>query len=388
MKKERILFLDGLKGFACLGVFTHHFFLSFFPASYFGEEAVIMTASGFDERLASAPYAFFINGNFWVCVFLLISAFLLSDKLFGLKESSDPQKYSSLSGILLKRYVRLMVPVLLIGIFNYFLVELLTVTHLNYMNKENTLSFLSLLYHGLIKTWITVDSSIQGPFWMLHYLLFGSYLAILIALATPKNSRWTPFIHLFLALAMGIHNRYYAGVVFGVMICYEYRYGKILPYLQSKKVLRIISGILFLLAGLFLGAYPSYVMPVNIYRIFNFYAFRDQDAALLLHCMGAACLLISFFLLKAEAALFSTAPFQFLGKISFSIYLVHSMLLEYLGYFVMHRLAAGFNNYTLAGIVTYFFLTILLIALSLICLNTVERLGDYVCKKLFSYQMQ
>lgn len=394
MKKERITFLDGLKGFACLGVFTHHFFLSFFPASYFGTEAAVMTASGFDASLSVEPYSFFVNGNFWVCLFLVISAFLLSNKIFQLKNKSA---FDTLSETLLKRYLRLMIPVALIGIFSYFLTDLLTLTGLNYLGKINTLSFPSFLYHAVVHMWIFVDSSVQGPFWMLHYLLFGSYLAILIALATPLKNRWTPLIHLFLTAALGILNHYYVGIVLGVMICYLYHcrtslqntfnnglFNKITILLVQNRILRGATGILLLLAGLFLGAYPSYVKPDNIYRIFNAYAFRDPDAYELIHSIGAACLLASFFLLKELADFFSTKPFLFLGKISFSIYLVHSMLLEHLGYFIMHKMNDLIGNYSLAGILTYLILFCLLIPLSFACYSTIERFGNWVCRKLFS----
>lgn len=413
MKKERITFLDGLKGFACLGVFTHHFFLSFFPASYFGAEAAVMTASGFDEKLSAEPYSFFVNGNFWVCLFLVISAFLISNKIFLLRSSYDASSgngtssgshgqnergsvFDALSAALLKRYLRLMIPAVLIGIFSYFLTELLAFSGLNYLGKVNTLSFLSFLYHALIHMWLFVDSSVQGPFWMLHYLLFGSYLAILTALASPPKKKWVLLLHLFLTAVLGILNRYYAGIILGVMICYLYHYGaslqsdsgngffnKITGLLIQNNLLRGIAGILLLLAGLFLGAYPSYVKPDNIYRIFNAYAFRDPDAYILIHSIAAACLLASFFLLKGLADFFSTKPFLFLGKLSFSIYLVHSMLLEDLGYFIMHKMQELIGNYSYAGIVTYLILFCLLIPLSFACYSTIERFGNWVCNNVF-----
>lgn len=417
MKKERITFLDGLKGFACLGVFTHHFFLSFFPASYFGTEAAVMTASGFDAALSVEPYSFFVNGNFWVCLFLVVSAFLVSNKIFQLRTSYEAFQngasdsvshekdrqggqmpiFDTLSTTLLKRYLRLMVPAALIGIFSYFLTDLLTLTGLNYLGKVNALSFPSFLYHAVVHMWIFVDSSVQGPFWMLHYLLFGSYLAILIALATPLKNRLALPIHLFLTVALGILNHYYAGIVLGVTICYLYHYGsslqktsdrgfliKIMSLLTQNKILRSAVGILLLLAGLFLGAYPSYVKPDNIYRIFNAYAFRDPDAYELIHSIAAACLLASFFLLKGLADLFSTKPFLFLGKLSFSIFLVHSILLEHLGYFIMHKTRDLIGNYSFAGILTYLILFCLLIPLSFACYGTIERFGNWVCEKLFS----
>lgn len=416
MTRKRITFFDGLKGFACFGVFTHHFLLSFFPASYYGAEADVRTASGSDAALSAAPYSFFVNGNFWVCLFLMISAFLASHKIFQLKAAYEaypectPDAVSSdhaapgsrmpvfdtLSATLLKRYLRLMIPAALIGILSYFLTDLLTLTGMNYIGKVNARSFPSFLYHAVVHMWIFVDSSVQGPFWMLHYLLFGSYLAILVALATPRKNRLALPIHLFLAAALGILDRYYACIVLGVTICYLYHHtvsrqkasdagflNKALRLLAENKMVRGTAGILLLLTGLFLGAYPSYVRPENIYRIFSAYASRDPYAYELIHSVAAACLLASFFLLKKLAGLFSTKPFLFLGKLSFSIFLVHNMLLEYLGYFIMHKANDLTGSYSLAGLLSYLILSCLLILFSLACHVTVERFGDRVCRRLF-----
>ena len=37
MKNERLTWIDGLRGLACILIFTHHFLVSFFPSSYNGE---------------------------------------------------------------------------------------------------------------------------------------------------------------------------------------------------------------------------------------------------------------------------------------------------------------------------------------------------------------
>ena len=34
---KRIMWLDGLKGLACIGVLLHHFSLAFLPAVYYGD---------------------------------------------------------------------------------------------------------------------------------------------------------------------------------------------------------------------------------------------------------------------------------------------------------------------------------------------------------------
>lgn len=386
-KNNRFTFIDGLKGIACLGVFTHHFLLSYFPASYFGNEARIMTESGIDAKLSYEPYGFFTNGSFWVCTFLFLSAFLLSNKIFRLKEKENSNPFSSLSSILMKRYVRLMVPTALVAIFHFFLIELLVATKLNYISTGNILSFPKLLFHSIVSIWIQIDTSVIGHFWMMHYLLFGSYLAILLALAvrpakTMKEYFSMQGVLLFATAALGFKNRYLIGILLGVMLCYELHYGKIISYLQEKWLGRVL-GVLLLLAGLFFGAYPSYVKPENIYRIFNAYSFRDPDAFITFHCLGAFCLVASFFLLKSLARLFSTRFFQYIGRLSFSIYLIHIFLLEDLGYYWIHHLSEAIGSYSLAGVLVYIVLFLLLLPCAQLCCFTVERFGNWVCRKLF-----
>ncbi len=445
---KRIKMLDGLRGIACIGVFTHHFLTSYFPATYYGNEAVSLTLSGIDAKLAYEPYGVFANGNFWVCVFLVLSAFVMSNQIFSLREysaaNSGKQALGSiekLSSILKKRYFRLMIPVAIVGIAHYFLLKILVMTGLNYITQRPSVSFFEFLKHVFILMWTSSDSTVMGLFWMMHYLFFGSYLAILLALIVKvplhfsgvdvekkevdtncqnqmeKQSDLQPLpwrtligtyiLYLVIAIAVYKFSSYYVGIVFGVMICYEYRYGYILSYLCGKVAsadanqaacgnamrkrkkkksiqvsLGILIGVLCFVIGVFFGGYPSYVKPDNIYQIFDFYSSRNADAYQLIHCAGASALLISCFLLKGLDKMFSSKPVQWLGKYSFSVFLVHTIVLEDLGYFLIRELSQLLNNYSLAGIIVYIIATLLVLILSVICYHTAERAGTWVCSKI------
>ena len=135
--KERIKWLDGLKGLACLLVFVHHFLLSFFSAAYFGVESHTRL-HGYDTYLASAPIGVFANGNFQVCIFLLIAAFLPAKRIMECRKE-DLQDVAG--RMLLKRYPRLMIPVFSVCALNYVILFLVNRLGLNYMGTE-------LSYHG------------------------------------------------------------------------------------------------------------------------------------------------------------------------------------------------------------------------------------------------
>ena len=73
---KRITWIDGLKGIACLLIFTHHFSLEYFNGAYFGDIMESKLPFQLDIRLSYEPYGILTNGNFWVCVFVTLAAFL------------------------------------------------------------------------------------------------------------------------------------------------------------------------------------------------------------------------------------------------------------------------------------------------------------------------
>ncbi|MDD3370033.1 MAG: acyltransferase family protein [Lachnospiraceae bacterium] len=387
MKKERILWLDGLKGLACLLVFTHHFMLAFFKSSYFGEEMPSMTASHIDTLLSYEPYGVLINGNFWVCVFLVISAFLLSSQIFRMTgnsaETGENNFVHHLSAMLLKRYPRLMLPAAFVGIANYFLIILLDMCHGNYLEIKSALGFKDLLLHCFVTMWTTTDSSVLGPFWMLHVLLFGSYLAILLALLAGKDRKHMLPVYLLLLYVLGTINHYYTGVVLGVLFAWFLERD---PFHLLQKTFfphwQTITGVLLLFAGLYLGGYPSYVQPMNFYRHFGFYVHRVVDAYQIIHCFGAVCLLAGLFLWSAPGKVLSTGIFQQLGKISFSIYLLHIMVIQYIGYYLMDTLMEITGNYSLTGIIVYLILLSILVLVSALFHGSIERCCDKICSQI------
>ena len=65
MKQERIDWMDGLKGLACIIIVIHHFILGYYPAAYLGAGGYSHCVSGADIRFAQSPLAFFTIGDFW-----------------------------------------------------------------------------------------------------------------------------------------------------------------------------------------------------------------------------------------------------------------------------------------------------------------------------------
>mgnify|MGYP002625442117 CR=1 FL=1 len=430
MEKQnaRVPWLDGLKGLACLGVFTHHFMLAFFRASYFGGEAPSMTASGLDTRLSYEPYGVLINGNFWVCVFLVISSFLLAAKVMraalaeeqagdtdasregndggsGAVPAKEPQTSrfrEVVSTILLRRYPRLMLPALAVGIGNYLLLFLLNRFRLNYIGVRTELSPLGLLLHSLVIQWITPDTLVLGPFWMLHTLLFSSFLAVLLAIPGGKKKGFFPFLYLLLLYPFGSIDRYYTGAVWGVFLADVVVFERVKDWAFALGLSRLLekgflplrrtAGFLTVLAGLYLGGYPSYVTePVNFYRHFGFYVHRVQSAYQILHCLGAFLLLLGIFLWRdafasgegreSKSPLLENRCSLLLGRLSFAVYLLHILWIEYLGYYLVDSLK-GALGYVPATALVYVLLLVLILLSAEGFHRSVERVCDALCARI------
>ena len=100
--QKKLYYVDGLKGIACFAVFIHHFLLAFYPRCYFGKMVVGHMEGNIEEVISQSPFSVMIVGNFMVCIFLLVSSFLLSRQLLV----HNSKEYAT--QMTLKRYPRLM----------------------------------------------------------------------------------------------------------------------------------------------------------------------------------------------------------------------------------------------------------------------------------------
>lgn len=94
--------MDGLRGIGAFAVYLCHFINSYFDLGYNGE--------GVRKPLwlFLPPIAAFWNGPLWVSIFFILSGFVLPLNFF------KTGRESCISGGVMRRYFRLMIPVLMI----------------------------------------------------------------------------------------------------------------------------------------------------------------------------------------------------------------------------------------------------------------------------------
>lgn len=123
--------------------------------------------------LRMTPLVAFINGYFWVIVFFIISGFVLPLRFF------QTRKETCIYGGTFRRYLRLMIPVL-VTLSLYYTVVHFGITSDKSFPKMKRRSFLYLIYDGLIGTWYG-DTNYAVVTWTLSIELFASYIIYILA---------------------------------------------------------------------------------------------------------------------------------------------------------------------------------------------------------------
>ena len=100
-------FMDGIRGFGAFAVYLSHFKGEFY-SELGGKEGDIQYGATAPVFLAYPPASLFYNGYYWVKVFFILSGFVLPLNFFKMG------RYSCLTGGVMRRYFRLMLPVLMI----------------------------------------------------------------------------------------------------------------------------------------------------------------------------------------------------------------------------------------------------------------------------------
>lgn len=346
----RIKWLDGLKGLACFAVLWHHFMLAFVPGQYNG---TIGRWHGFD--LVQNPLTFIVNGNFMVCLFMILSGMAAAISIMNMNDKDK------LADIFKKRYPRLMLPVLPIAIitwifsrFGLFLsTDVAAYTQSGYMLSwySEPVSLFAALRSALLTSWYSTDVTVSGVFWVLPYFMWGFVFACILSIVAWKRNNKTIIFYLIAMILTGLANSYFMAFVLGVIIVFiREQYALI----NSESRICKIVGILLLVIGLILGGYPSGVTPTNFYGLFPSVEGIGLTNFSFYHVIGAALVIYSIYDLKWIQKLFELKIFQLCGRISYEVFLVHMLIMCSVSCMVYKLMFVSANaGYMLSVVVTF-----------------------------------
>jgi peptidoglycan/LPS O-acetylase OafA/YrhL len=142
---DRIEGLEGMRGIAAFLVYTHHFFLIFYPAFYFGQHTWVNH---------------FLNPDLAVSWFFVHSGFVLSYKN---RNSSKDILWKNLLDQSLRRYLRLLFPVLLSILLTYFMMSLDLQFNIQYGKLVNSI-WLQKYLNFQPNLWEAIKQSFYGVY--------------------------------------------------------------------------------------------------------------------------------------------------------------------------------------------------------------------------------
>jgi len=320
--QDKIKYLEGLRGLSILVVVVHHFACGFYPALVLGSYA--QPHHPWEMTVYRTPLNIFLSGHYAACIFFVISGYVLSYKFFRYADAA-PVVSSAV-----RRYFRLMVPTLASVFIAYlFLKAGLFYNQSIVASTWSTMwlakcwnfepDFLEMLSQGLVDIYIKPDSySYNYNLWMIFYIFSGSFFvySFLLLFGSLKKRGFV-----YAALVLMLYNTYFLSFVLGILLCdlsANYK-DKITAGTSQKKIIYA----LIVLFALFLGSYPVAEIKDTLYESIT----PPNMEYIFYHITGAFLLLLTLGSFSTITKFLSGRTMLFLGKISFSMYLIHLIII-------------------------------------------------------------
>ena len=350
---RRTAYLDGLRGFAAFLVYWHHHELWAHDAT--SQNALFENGFGYEKKYYFAPFhgvrTFFTGGHFAVSIFFVVSGYVLSTKSVSLIQAGDYAKLGeTLASSLFRRWLRLYIP-LICTTFLYM-------TSWHAFGIRAAASEPQATYRDEVWRWYTEFKNFSFVFrsggepwftynfhlWSIPVEFKGSIVVYTVLNALSRCTRnarlWclAGLIFYFIYIADGW---FCALFVAGTLLCdldtlaenndlpaFFYR-------LESFKELIFFN---LFAVGIYLGGVPSQNMDIFVLRAtpgWYWLSFLKPQAVFdykWFYLLWAATFLVaSSSRIPWLKHFFETRFNQYLGRISFALYLVHGPVIWILG---------------------------------------------------------
>ena len=192
---------------------------------------------------------------------------------------------------------------------------------------------------------------------LLSVLHFGNY--------RDESKKENIVFYVLLVLTFFCVNYLYACFCLGTIIAYVFKHKM---GVQNNKAL---IGIACVVAGLFLGGFPTGVEPDNIYKTIMFTS--HETAYQLYHVMGAFLVVGVIFLLDILHRFLSAKVFLKLGSVSYSVYIIQGFVMYAISYKIFLWLYNMNHRYLVDMAVVFGISTCLLLTLSWLFTHYIEK---------------
>lgn len=376
---KKLEYIDGMKGLGALMVYLCHFVFAFYYGAYSLESAHTHTASGIEIAIGKSPLNLLFNGNFAVRLFLVLSGYVLCLGYFRTREKKRLVQSAK------KRYFRLITPIVVVNLLVYVLMKCGA-----YLNSQAAVIAKSedwfygfnhfparlseVLFESFIGCFLFGSNQYNGVLWTIPYLFLGAFIVYLAAYLVGENP--LRYVAYGVMLLVSIKTDF-AGVIFGFVLCdFMHTQERWVKRIQKYQAVPILS----FLAGLYLASYPS--MGVDLEG--TIYGILGVPMVVTFHLFGAVGMVFGVLNCTWLQKFFSLKPFLFLGKVSYSLYLLHFPVIATFSSFVLLHFYKEGNYNRLMG-VNFILTTGLVLLLSWLSFRYVERLGQGIEAKISGF---
>jgi len=314
---------NGLRGIAILNVAVSHFIAAFLPMLLHKNHPSIFAennnSSTLFEIISSPIFSILYNGHFAVLIFFVLSGYVLTIPYF--KDSDELLIKKRLWG----RYIRLNIPIAAAITLSYLVYKLGFYSNIpaseisgsiNWLKKffPVGISLLSTIIEAAYGSIFWGDATLVPPLWILGMFFIGSIYLLLFYLSKPqKNTLLVSFAAFLLLYVIHRADSIYLMAIF------------LGSYLNSITFGKKWNCFIFLV-GFYFGAFQFKCYIYDFLPSIQILNIEIWDKKTFYNTVGAIFLsaaVINGFGKK----IFESSIFQFLGDISFSLYLIHFIVL-------------------------------------------------------------
>lgn len=343
----RLSYLDGARGLASFCVLIHHFFMLVYP-TFLYQGLDLNTQSQLVVLMAHTPLGIWCDGNFAVTFFFVLSGFVLF-------YSYEEYKLSTLITLIkacLRRYIRLTLPIIAVCFATFVLLKLNLVYSFqaDSLNKEKWIgkflltnySWYDVIIQAAYENYINFKNSktFSPVLWTIGVELKGSFIVFtLIYLKKYIKPNWLKIL-IFLVLFIYSMNTYYLCFFFGVAIAFIKKNKTILSHFKKFQWL-------YLLGFIYLGGVRDLDHP--LYAWFKMISTDKYGHLLTFKIIGSVCLMLLLITNSKIQSVLQKNVFLYIGKLSYSLYLTHFLILITLGSY-LHLNTSIFVNFCMSTV--------------------------------------
>jgi len=366
---KKLVYLDSVRGIACLMVVMSHLSLTFFPYLHNTGDGHIPKEYFIQNLIHNSLFGFFYSGTAAVYVFFVLSGIVLT-------KSMDNKNISGYLDSIVSRYPRLMLPALVSCFISYITYKFIIINppssnvltawfHSLYIQ---TPTIVDAIYHGTIKPFFLEGSSYNSVLWTMKIELLGSFMIYAFSYISIKNKVFSSILFLVLSLLTVLISRELA-IGF---LCFWFGFNIYKFNFVFKN--QTFSLVLFFLGLYFAGAHNTSESYYFIYMLFGDYTYS------LSNIIAGFLIVVSVMSNDKIKRILSNKMLARLGELSFPIYLIHIFVMSISVYFLYGRMTF-ITNADIKNLVLCFIIISLSIFLSRFMLK-VDELSVSFSKRL------